>query len=433
MKLSKYSFVIKRGTDYILYNCRTEKMAVIEERLRDLLEPGKDMDYVQDIHAEFYDYLLRERFIVDNDADEAKEVIKGWEEEEKKDDCLSFMVNSTLDCNMRCWYCYEKHLANSDLTKETTSSILKMVRKRTTDPKLKSVHVSFFGGEPLLNFDKTIFPLLAQIDGICLSQNKLFAVSFVSNSYLLSEDIIDKLHSLHLGRPINVQVSLDGNEEIHNKTRHLVSGEGTYAKILSNVRMAVNKDVLITLRFNCTGNNVRTFVDVLTDIKDWSDKEKRPIQIDLQHVWQDTPRTDVDMQVEYKKIRDAFMKEGFSVNEARVVHPTRCYADYANHFIVNYNGDLYKCSARDFTKENREGVLTPDGDLEWNDKRTLRENTKYGNTACLACRIYPLCHGGCSQGKLETQGTNGCIKQYTELNKMKIIRDRVEFLLERYV
>lgn len=66
MKLSKYSFVIKRGSDYVLYNCWTEKMAVLEDRLREWLESG-DVDHIQDIHPEFYDYLLREQFIVDNE------------------------------------------------------------------------------------------------------------------------------------------------------------------------------------------------------------------------------------------------------------------------------------------------------------------------------------------------------------------------------
>lgn len=432
MKLSKYSFVIKRGPDYVLYNCWTEKMAVLEDRLRDLLESG-DIDHIQDIHPEFYDYLLREKFIVDNEINEAEEVIKKWKEEEEKDDCLSIMINSTLDCNMRCWYCYEKHRTNTDLTPKTISSILKLINKRITAPQLKRVHLSFFGGEPLLNFEKTIYPLLVQIDEICLSENKLLDVHFVSNAYLLSENIIDKLHSLHLAQPITIQITLDGNEEMHNKTRHLVSGEETYTKILSNMRMAVNKDVQITLRFNCTGNNIRTFVDVLTDIKDWSTKEKAKIRIDLQQVWQDAPRSDVDMQIEFKKIRELFMEEGFYVNEVRAISPSRCYGDNANHCIVNYNGDLYKCSARDFTKENREGILTSDGNLEWNEKRTLRERIKYGNTTCQACHIYPLCHGGCSQGKLEQQGVNGCIKHYTELNKVKIVRDRVEFLLERFM
>ena len=148
MKLSKYSFVIKRGSDYVLYNCWTEKMAVLEDRLRDWLESG-DVDHIQDVHPEFYDYLLREQFIVDNEVNEVEEVVRKWKEEEEREDCLSLMVNSTLDCNMRCWYCYEKHRANTDLTPETVSSLLKLIRKRITNPKLKSVHISYFGGEPL--------------------------------------------------------------------------------------------------------------------------------------------------------------------------------------------------------------------------------------------------------------------------------------------
>ena len=87
MKLSKYSFVIKRGSDYVLYNCWTEKMAVLEDRLREWLESG-DVDHIQDIHPEFYDYLLREQFIVDNKVNEAEEVIRKWKEEEEKGSTL---------------------------------------------------------------------------------------------------------------------------------------------------------------------------------------------------------------------------------------------------------------------------------------------------------------------------------------------------------
>ena len=77
-------------------------MAVLEDRLRDWLESG-DVDHIQDVHPEFYDYLLREQFIVDNEVNEVEEVVRKWKEEEEREDCLSLMVNSTLDCNMRCW------------------------------------------------------------------------------------------------------------------------------------------------------------------------------------------------------------------------------------------------------------------------------------------------------------------------------------------
>ncbi len=135
MKLSKYSFVIKRGPDYVLYNCWTEKMAVLEERLKEWLE-SSDVNHIQKIHPEFYNYLLREKFIVDNEVNEVEEVIKEWKKEENSDS-FGLMINSTLDCNMQCWYCYEKHKKGSDLTIETSAALLKLVKKKFRSPNLE--------------------------------------------------------------------------------------------------------------------------------------------------------------------------------------------------------------------------------------------------------------------------------------------------------
>lgn len=432
MKLSKYSFVIKRGSDYVLYNCWTEKMAVLEDRLREWLESG-DVDHIQDIHPEFYDYLLREQFIVDNEVNEAEEVIKKWKEEEEKGDSLNIIVNSTLDCNMRCWYCYEKHRENTNLTSETISALLNLIRKKVARPELKRVHIAFFGGEPLLSFEQSVWPLLFQADELCVQHCKLFSTSFVTNSYLLSENIISQLETLHLCNTVSFQITLDGNEELHDKVRHLASGKGSYQRILSNIRMVLQHKMPVTLRLNCTGYNIRTFVDVVSDLKNLPQEDKNFVTIDFQRVWQDAPRTDVDMPTEQKKLRELFLQERFRVNELKHIDISRCYADKANDIVVNYNGDLYKCTARDFIPENSEGKLLPDGEMRWNEKRKLREQLKYGNQACMACRIYPLCHGSCSQVKIEAQGQSGCIRNYSDIYKTKVIRDRVDFLLESYV
>lgn len=96
MKLSKYSFVIKRGSDYVLYNCWTEKMAVLEDRLREIgWNPVMWTTSKMSI-PNFNDYLLREQFIVDNEVNEVEEVVRKWKEEEEREDCLSLMVNSTF-------------------------------------------------------------------------------------------------------------------------------------------------------------------------------------------------------------------------------------------------------------------------------------------------------------------------------------------------
>ena len=46
-----------------------------------------------------------------------------------------------------------------------------------------------------------------------------------------------------------------------------------------------------------------------------------------------------------------------------VVIYSPCYADRANSVIVNYNGDVYKCTACDFAKTKREGKLNEDGTI----------------------------------------------------------------------
>ena len=70
--------------------------------------------------------------------------------------------------------------------------------------------------------------------------------------------------------------------------------------------------------------------------------------------------------------------------------------------------------------------------LEWNEKFTKRMQHRYGNDFCKKCRIFPLCHGGCSQHKLETLNIkNQCIRGYDKLYIQKIIEDRVEYLLEK--
>jgi len=42
--------------------------------------------------------------------------------------------------------------------------------------------------------------------------------------------------------------------------------------------------------------------------------------------------------------------------------------------------------------------------------------------------IFPICHGGCSQDKMES-GNNTCVKNYTEEDKKHIIIKRLKSLL----
>lgn len=105
-----------------------------------------------------------------------------------------------------------------------------------------------------------------------------------------------------------------------------------------------------------------------------------------------------------------------------------CYAESKYQALINYNGDVYKCSARDFSQANKDGVLHENGVIEWDiNKKIKREETLLNRKICQDCRISPLCGGGCSQLRIESNGTN-CTYNYTEEDKDDLILSRFENL-----
>lgn len=432
MKRSKYAFIVKKDSTFILYNCWNETLVAIEEPLKELFEQ-ESVDKIAEVHPQFYDYLVKKEFILPDETNEFNKVVDRWKQMDTDESFLSITINPTMNCNMRCWYCYEKHEKGTLISEELSSAIIKLIEQKNNKSKLKELSIGFFGGEPLLAFNRVVFPLLTKIREMCQDYAITLSVNFVTNAYLLTDKVLNKLADLHLVRPISFQITLDGNEKNHNEVRHTATGTGSYAEIIAHSKNALRHGMSVMLRFNCSSKNVMSFIDVLFDLRDLSDKEKKLLFIDLQHVWQDVVLSKSEFELSQNTIRTAFRQEGFNVKELKHIDISRCYADKDNHIVINYNGDVYNCTARDFNSENKEGILSIDGQLEWNEKKSLRNTIKYGNETCSMCTIYPLCHGDCSQFKLESLNKTGCIRNYSEEYKIKIVEDRIDYLLETFV
>lgn len=89
------------------------------------------------------------------------------------------------------------------------------------------------------------------------------------------------------------------------------------------------------------------------------------------------------------------------------------------------NGDtvvMYNCATD-------EGMLLSDGRISWNSRYEQRRKVVFGGIACKACRIFPMCHGGCSQDKLEASDFNLCIKGFDDDAKEAFVANRVNDLI----
>ena len=47
-----------------------------------------------------------------------------------------------------------------------------------------------------------------------------------------------------------------------------------------------------------------------------------------------------------------------------------CYADRINYANINYDGNVYKCTAQDYTSETALGFLDENGQIRWDKEKT---------------------------------------------------------------
>lgn len=153
------------------------------------------------------------------------------------------------------------------------------------------------------------------------------------------------------------------------------------------------------------------------------------LKFDFQRVWQDNAKNDcTEEQIKY--IRDSFKSAGFIVLTNYIPRSVTnsCYGDKVNHVLINYNGDVFGCTARDFTRQNSIGVLDASGRIIYDEEKyTIREISKFSKSVCRKCRIAPICGGGCKQKAFEARNTPECTMGYSEADIDGIIIDLLEY------
>lgn len=427
MKQSKYNCILQDNTGMVIYNAATDQLVALTPQLANIFNESKAApEKIKAQHAELYDHLLQKGIFVCDDADETEAYIRKREEYERSSGEYTITINPTLACNMSCWYCYESHKNMPAMSADVKQSVLLLIDKLLADNKLKKLNLSFFGGEPLLYFDKVVVDIINHAKMQCKAFDAKLSIHFTTNAYLLTDNVLKHLEGLD----VSFQITLDGGKQVHDSVRKTKGGEPTYARIVEHIHQTLSRGFSVGVRFNYTAKSIPSFIDVVKDFSHLPQEQKHLVNFTFQRVWQDNEgdASQVEQQVEH--IERAFEQAGLFVNNAKSYIVPYCYADGVNTVVVNYNGDLFKCTARDFAPKSKEGTLAADGTLRWNERLRKRMSIRHGSDTCLQCRIYPICHGGCSQMKLEApDGISSCPKGYDDDKIKKIMEGRALYLL----
>ncbi len=97
--------------------------------------------------------------------------------------------------------------------------------------------LTFFGGEPLLNLP-VVYALAERMWRACQSRNVVMTISIITNGLLLTDAVVDRLLPFGL---TGVKITLDGDKATHDRLRPLRGGQGTFDRIVANMRAVAHK------------------------------------------------------------------------------------------------------------------------------------------------------------------------------------------------
>ena len=251
---SKYIYDGVTGTvmavDDILLDCIYGYESKGEEELQQELRKKYQDERRIDAAMAFVKKYSTKAFYMDDEAEKEK-----WEDSVnvtgetirnlmKVGFTQQIILNVTEDCNMRCKYCflsetyhYTRNRTNKMMSVETAKKALdlyfSMMKQYGEINPGKKCAVTFYGGEPLLNFEVIKWAIEYTKKNSPIG----YMFNITTNGTLLKGEIADYLVQHNTA----ITVSLDGCEEEHDRNRLSAGKRGTYKTVTDNIREFVKK------------------------------------------------------------------------------------------------------------------------------------------------------------------------------------------------
>ncbi len=149
---------------------------------------------------------------------------------EKKYPITELGLEITQRCNLSCSYCYlgERKAPLFDMTYEIADKSIDLLF-HNMNTRIKP-SITFWGGEPLLNFDLIKYIVLKSREFERKYSTQVY-FTVITNGTILNHKILDFFDK----EKVVIQISLDGNETIHNYYRKTKSGKGSFQIIINNL------------------------------------------------------------------------------------------------------------------------------------------------------------------------------------------------------
>lgn len=401
MLISPYAILFEKEKKYYAFCTLTKALLELDDKTyADLLKIGGN-EIVEGFHIEESDLkVLYDSHIICNDLQEEYDLCKSMILNDRNDETdMHITIAPTMDCCFSCFYCFERQKEPSYMTRGIADSIIKFIK---TQKKLKTLHVTWFGGEPLMAvhiieyFTKN---LLDVFSGVYTSE-------IITTALFIDEGIIDILKNAKI---TEMQISIDGQEKTHNSIKHTPKCQNAFLRTMGNIEL-LNKlypDLAIGIRVNMTKKNQHEFKDLYFDILKRFNGTNVSIfpgfivnrnNITLTNLFTHNEISEFSLKIwEINKIPTPWIIYSKDQGE--------CAIRKKNSWVFDASANVYKCWEKVGDKKFKIGKLEQNGQIVCVNHGQL-DRYLYGadplyDEKCMCCNVLPICFGGCPIQRIE--------------------------------
>jgi uncharacterized protein len=198
---SRYTFQLPLSQGYALFNASTGSVLRLQgvdaAELSELLSGPRTLIPHDALSGDLTARLRRNGFLVDPDFDELA-VVRERYWRARGNAPVVLLVTTTMDCNLGCYYCYESRSPDA-LRITDVDEIVSIARERLGRQGKRSLHVDWYGGEPMMNLELLEQASLA-LQELCRSEGMSYHASAISNGTHWRKTLVPSLPATRSGR-----------------------------------------------------------------------------------------------------------------------------------------------------------------------------------------------------------------------------------------